>query len=223
MKYARMFLMTVFAASTVLAGAAAARAEENAIQGLQKSANESWGKLKAEVEVDRGTYTKVAGTKLERLDDQVKELKAKTPLKVKGDEWNQMLSQIEQKKTESDGRYKTLQAATDQKWKDARTDLDNSIKDVKDKIQDAAEKALPEKEAYEIKAQQRINELDYRAAKLEANLKNVPADQQGKIRDEINSLNAKKNEANQHLEAIKKDHTDNWKTQKDALEACLRR
>jgi hypothetical protein len=218
--------MTAFsvAAGILLSMPGTLLAEDSAIQNIQDKAKASWDKMAVDVDLSRQSYTRIAGEDVDRVSGALRELKSKNPAKVSDKEWQDMLADLDQKKTQSEDRYRVLKDSNEQDWKKAKSDLNDSLKDTKKSIENSAEKALNEKEAYELKKQIEIDQLGIKIQKLEAKIQEAQPGVKNQLTEEVNKLKSVKTEAEKHLDAIKKSPAegDAWKSHKDMLEACLR-
>jgi hypothetical protein len=199
-------------------------AEQSTMQNIQDKAQTTWDKFAADVDIDRQSYTRIAGEDVDRVSGALRELKSKNPAKVSDKEWQDMLADLDQKKAKSDDQLRVLKDSNDENWKKAKSDLNDSLKDTKKGIENSAEKALSEKEAYELKKQLEIDQLGIKIQKLDAKAAAAPADERDRLNREVSDLKTNQSDAKKHLDAIRKQpEGSDWKAHKDALEACLKR
>ncbi|HTL48402.1 MAG TPA: hypothetical protein VL688_10140 [Verrucomicrobiae bacterium] len=200
-----------------------ARAEQSVLTNLQNKAAEAWEKLTPDVEVNRDAYVRVTGDRLNALKQGIQELKSSPRNDFEGESWEEISTGLDRMETEAESQYNRLQTAVGDSWRDKRSDVDKALKAARSDLDKAADKVLPERDAYAVKTGQRLAEMNARLQKLEAKrAETTDQAEQAKLDGQIKELKDRHDGAQQHLDQLKTDKTETWKTHRDAIEALLK-
>lgn len=199
-------------------------AEEN---GFKRDVINVLEKLTPEIEVDRKTFIEIAEKKTGTSKKDIDHLKAAAKKEVTSQdnqtEWMETVRDIDEKFSDLERKYHALKNTGDENWPSAKNDFNNSFQSLEDRLKNAIVNTLPEKEAYEWKARHKIDEADYKIAKINSRLKDKASDENEKtaLRKDRDETELKRDQLKTHLKEIKAERPGTWKSLKQETDELI--